>query len=356
MDARMGNLKDTEGCRNATPHFMPRGLLRIFILAAVAAGCIMGCHKRGADRNTPVIRVDEKQFNQRAREALAGRRGAIVALDPRTGRVLALVNPADALETAYPVGSAFKPATVAAAVQRNIAAPTLRNKCEGRIHLAGHDFPCWLRKGHGLQDMPSALAVSCNVYFYRLGARFHGPELARTARQFGFGEKTGYVDANQKYRESAGEVPDNFPPVQVVRFAAGDTQRLRATPMQMAVFAAALANGGRVLTPMSMGGVKVRRHIQAPRGLDTARSGMKMCVTLPGGTCHSLENMGHTSAGKTGTARHDTGFDTHAWFIGWSPADKPEAAIAVFLHSGRGPSDAVPLARQIFQAYFRSKR
>ena len=326
---------------------------------AASAAVLMLCSAPGCRSKAPkqkssrTFTVDTKLLTSAASDALAEYPGAAaVAMDPHSGRILAMVNPDTAVGRAFPVGSTFKPVTAVAAVQEGLARPSLTTNCKGRTVVAGEEFHCWLHRGHGSLNMHQAIAKSCNVYFYQLSRRFKGPELARWARNFGLGEKTGYAPE----RESRGKIPDTFTAPQNARFAVGDTPDLTATPLQMAVLAAALASGGRVFSPADeQGKPRVRRTLKADQGIRTAVRGMTECVTSPGGTCHSLSNMGHSAAGKTGTPRTQGGPGTHAWFMGFSPADNPEIAVAVFIPRGQGSEHAVPAARLIFQSYFRCK-
>ena len=112
---------------------------------------------------------------------MAGRDGAAVVLDVNTGRILALVHPEAALSKSFPVGSALKPLTAVAAVEQGAAAPDLAFPCPGVTALHGYEYPCWLHAGHGRLDMIEALAQSCNIYFYTLGARLRGSDLIQWA-------------------------------------------------------------------------------------------------------------------------------------------------------------------------------
>lgn len=328
------------------------------IVCLILISCIAGfagCRaKRDQEKPRTHNSVDIQQLQSRAEKALEGFDGAAVIVDPRSGAVLAVVNPQLA-QQAFPIGSAFKPLSAITAIEDGKAEQSLTSLCTGRAMLFNREFNCWIPNGHGRLDMTHALAQSCNIYFYRLGTRLSGQELARWAREFGFGQKTGLESAPS---ESAGHVPDVFPLHQSALFAAGDTQDLLATPLQMAVFVSAIANGGSVYSLHSdseAGADKLIRKVDAERGISVAKQGMELAVKDPAGTCHSLLNAGHSVAGKTGTAKEQNGMKTHAWFIGYSPVDEPEVAVVVFLKRGRGATDAVPIARELFQSYFRCK-
>ena len=307
--------------------------------------------------------LDLDKFRSSCRRALGGRDGAIVAI---TGQIYAVVNPETAIGQAFPVGSAFKPLTVIAAIEEKVADKYLPGRCAGSTILNGREYHCWVRAGHGvIDDMPDALAQSCNLYFYRLGTRFKGQELLKWARRFGFGKSTGIKFKGYEGSEAEGSLPETLSTDSAIRFAAGDTPELQATPLQMAVFAAAIANQDRIVYPWDKLNNKIIKKlddtnfntIAAKSGLLTAWWGMYYCVTSPKGTCHSLNNTGYDVAGKTGTARKINDNGTHAWFIGFSPAQEDtHIAIAVFIKNGRGARDAIPVAREVFQAYYRAQK
>lgn len=339
----------------------------LFTLLALCLLTACGCRKQAPEHaSSSTAHIIPSQLQEKVDSAMNGLDGAAVVMDVNTGRVLAMVNPKTAISQAFPVGSTLKPLTATASVEQGIADPDLALPCSGITSIHGHDYPCWLHGGHGKLNMVEALAQSCNIYFYTLGARFHGTELRDWARRFGFGSDTGI--RNNDFKENAGQVPEILFPEKISRFATGDTPDFRATPLQMAVFTAAIANNGRRLTPRwqtDSTNKYLLSHpskqfngtvIRADKGLATARRGMALCVTSSLGTCHSLANMGFPAAGKTGTARHVTDLRTHAWFIGFTPVDEPEVAVVVFLQQGEGARDAAPVARRIMQAWHQCKK
>jgi len=331
--------------------------------------------------------------------------GAVVALDPRTGEILALAslpafdpnvfaggiavsdweqlnsNPLHpltnrAISGEYPPGSAFKMVTATAALETGKVTPSECINCRGVYWV----LPklCWAntRGGHGPINIREAIAGSCNVYFYEAGRRTGIEALAHYAGEYGLGERTGLTDLRS---ESKGLCPSpewkraNLP--HDPQWYLGDTINAaigqgfhKYTPLQMAAYAAAIGNGGTRYRPFLVSRVvspdgKVRAE-NAPEVLGRAavaddtlriiREGM-IGVTQPGGTAYSsFRDIPVPVAGKTGTAqtgRPDK--DAYGWFVCFAPADDPTIAIAVVVEEGGGGSRAAaPVARDILRQYF----
>jgi len=327
--------------------------------------------------------------------------GAVVAIDPRTGEVLAMVSlPAydpnkfavglshaewDALNdpvlrplinrasgATYPPGSVFKPVTATAALAEGVT--TMQEKIfdTGTFRIAG--ARCWVRSGHGTVDMKRALAVSCNYYFYEMGTRLGVDEIAKYARQYGLGSPTG-IDLDD---DRAGTLPsvqwkaDRFKqpwwPGETIYAAIGQGYHAY-TPLQLANYAATLANGGTLYRPylvksiVGPDGTEVKtfdpevvgRVDATPETFANVRTGM-VAVTQPGGTAYwAFHDLPYQVAAKTGTAQNSAG-DDHGVFIAYAPADAPQIAVAVLVEQGgHGSTTGGPVARAIFDKYFEGK-
>jgi len=344
-----------------------------------------------------------RDFQQVAESLLAqgGKPGAIVALDPRDGAILALASyptftptlfvpaisadnwsklDADprrplvnrALQSAYPPGSVFKVATLAAGLEKGGLTRDSRFTCRGTWTGLGTEWSkvCWLETGHGSIDVITGLTVSCDVVFYEIGLLLDSmdPDILSTyARGFGLGQPTGL----QELPESPGLVPDvawkratyNEPwvPGDSVNLAIGQGFLL-TTPLQIARMMAAVANGGALLRPQIIyrigeDVVLQREEIDwlptSVQHLAEIKEGLLGVGTLSHGTAyHAMKGLPLEVAGKTGTA--ETGeTDPHAWFVGYAPAADPEIAIVVMIeHGGEGPTVAAPIFRQLIEAYF----
>jgi len=331
-----------------------------------------------------------------AAEALQGRTGAVVVMDVHTGEVLTLLSMPGydsnkfitglnneqwkswlediekpllnrTTQAAYPPASTLKLATSFGGIEAGIRLASGDTQCPGYVELADRRIRCWKKKGHGKVDLHDAIVHSCDVYFYEMGDALGMARLSETIRKWGFGERTGI----NLPPESRGNVASNRHPsgrnwyrgeTMITAIGQGSTT---VTPLQMARFAAAIANGGKILTPLLEKGeaVRVVRNITVDgKALQKVRQGMRDVVADPKGTAYwQLSRAKWAVAGKTGTAqvvkmsdddertfsdaRHH---QDHAWFMGYAPFEKPEIAFAVFVeHGGHGGSAAGPVARAI---------
>ena len=335
-------------------------------------------------------------MQQVAAQALGERTGAVVVMDVRTGEVLTLLSMPGydsnkfitgldnvqwkswlediekpllnrTTQAAYPPASTMKLVTSFGGLEQGIRLATGSTTCPGYVELADRKIRCWKKKGHGKVNMHEAIVHSCDVYFYELGDALGMSRLADTAREWGFGEKTGI----NLPPESRGNVPHKRHP-SGRNWYRGETMitaigqgSITVTPLQMARFSAAIANGGKILTPLLEKGeaVKVVRQLDvSPKQLKKVRQGMRDVVADRKGTAYWQLSRAHwTVAGKTGTAQVVKMSDDdkrtfsdakhhqdHAWFMGYAPFDKPEIAVAVFVENGgHGGSAAGPVARAV---------
>ncbi len=329
--------------------------------------------------------------------------GAIVAMDPRNGEILALASspsfnpnlfarrlqPGDwraltegenhplqnrAIQNHHSPGSTFKLVMATAGLSEGLIDESSTVFCPGHAVIYGHTFRCWRAGGHGTVNLHSALKLSCDVYFYQLGQRLGIERIAKYARLFGLGTATGIDLAGEK----AGLVPDPAWSLAVRKqpWYAGETISVSigqgpilATPLQMAGMTAILANGGKRVTP------HLRRDLPvpppAPVGLDAAalaqvREGLSAVVNEPGGTAYGHARLPNVAiAGKTGTVQvigqkvRTNAFSLpfryrdHAWFTSFAPVDDPRIVVAVFAeHGGKGSAVAAPLAQALYRIYF----
>ena len=358
--------------------------------------------KRGADLALTI----DWDLQRAAEEAFApGARGAVVAIDPRSGAVLALASKPNydpnefstgitqarwdelsqggnyplfnrAIQAAYPPGSTLKPFTALAGLTlRAIAAgTTFRDPCYGYYQFGRRRFGCWDKDGHGWTALRQAVSHSCDVYFYQLGLRIGLDRLSEFMKRLRLSQKTG-IDLPQERR---GLFPD--PAWYDKRYGAGRWSKglvlnlaigqgeSGLTPVKLAQLAAAVGNGGVLWTPHVLAGVSrdgspVPRGVPpadsmryslglSPRDLDLIRETMVAVVYDQGGTGGSAKVEGVTVAGKTGTAQNPHGND-HSLFICFAPARAPEIAVAVLVeNAGHGSTVAAPLAQKVLQAYF----
>ncbi len=366
--------------------------------------------------NTLVLSVD-LDLQRVAEQALSGQVGAIVALDPNTGDLLAMAslpsydpnmfnggvghgewnalvkNPRKpmtqrAFRGQYPPGSTFKFVVAAAALQEGVINPFTTIGCNGSYHLGHRDFRCWRSGGHGSLNVVEALTQSCDVFFYQVGQKLGVDLIAKYARAFGLGSPTGLVLRNEKgglipdrewKREKTGEP---WYPGETLPVAIGQGY-VTATPLQMAHAVGALAVGKRyrprlVLRLEGPDGEMVEQVAEElvadldlrPGVLDEVRRGLIEVVNGPRGTGKNAAIEGVEVAGKTGTSQvveiHKKRLKSedmpwyqrdHAWFVGFAPASDPEVALAVLVEhaDGGGGKVAAPVAAAVLDEFFRLK-
>jgi peptidoglycan glycosyltransferase len=273
-------------------------------------------------------------------ELMQKRRGNVLVADLRTGRLLAAWNSRQAFELAYPPGSTIKLFTAAAALEEGLISPSEEVFCRRVPELLGEPFHCSHPLPGGAYTLSTALANSCNYFFSRLSLRIRADQLAHWFGAFGLGSAPGgiRIDADDAAK---------------ARAALG-AEGVTLSSAQLLEAYAAFANRGTAarLRPPGVDArapaLTVRLH---PETFGTLSAGLEGCVRF--GTCQGAAVEGVRVAGKTGTAPALDGSGvTHAWFVGYAPADRPEVALVVFLERGTGQHDAAPLAGQILKCYF----
>jgi penicillin-binding protein 2 len=346
--------------------------------------------------NKPAISGQDIQLTldielQKAAEAALGKRkGAIVAMDPRNGAILAMVSRPTydpnifttgitqeqwrqlqgtdhpflnrALQ-AFPPASTFKIVTTAAALESGKYSPDAVLPTYPYVQVGGIQFWDWNRAGFGPLGFTGAMAWSCDTFFYQVAMRLGGPTLIEMTRRFGFGRKTGFELSAE---ESAGLVPDNSWKQENLDmdWVIGDSINmsigqgfLQATPLQVAIMFAVVANGGYRVTPHLRKDNETARDWResvnlSESTLDVLKRGLRQVITS--GTASSL-NVSYLPAfaGKTGTAEAPPGL-SHAWFGAYAPLDNPEVLIVAFAeHSGGGGGKVTaPMVLKVLEAYF----
>jgi penicillin-binding protein 2 len=351
-----------------------------------------------------------------AEACLEGRVGSIVALDTTNGAVLALANSPvfdqekfirglsreewSALSKdpnhpllnrsfggAYPPGSTYKPIVALAALQEGAVTPSTTFGCPGYLAFADRRYRCWRPQGHGAMDVEHALIQSCDVYFYNCGLRLGVDRIAKWASAFGLGEKTGIGLSGENpgliptaaWKKQATGIP--WQKGESLSIAIGQGFDL-ATPLQMAVAYAAIANGGKVWQPFVVRRIegnsldethdikgKLKRKVPIDgRFFSMVQKALLGVVEDPRGTAHAIKVKSLLIAGKTGTAQvvrlgesanrkqaskaaREKERD-HAWFVGYAPADDPKIVVAALVeHGGHGSSAAAPLVQKVISAY-----
>ncbi|MBI2505556.1 MAG: penicillin-binding protein 2 [Candidatus Latescibacteria bacterium] len=313
--------------------------------------------------------------------------GAVVALNPQTGAVLAMVSkPAfdpnifvsfqsqeerrrllqsnakpllnRATREHYPPGSTMKMVAAVAALETGVL-DTLGTfpGCGGSLRVGSTIFHCAKKGGHGVLTLQEAIEASCNVYFYHLGQNLGFKAWRDYADRLGFGRPTG-IDLQPE------EDPGNLPTRQYFEehggWALGHMMNLvigqgplLATPVQMARYTAALCNGGYLVTPYFYGEMPRREYTGISAStMEKVKRAMRRVVYGGRGTGRRAQIEGIEVGGKSGTAQAP-GRDNDAWFVAFAPYDHPEIAVAVVVEAGGyGGVMAGPIARKVMEAYF----
>jgi penicillin-binding protein 2 len=345
---------------------------------------------------------------QKKLEETGTKTAAAVAINPKNGEVLAIVNLPSydnnlfakgissedysrlisdpdkpmfnrAVSGEYPPGSTFKPAVAAAALQEKTVLPDASVACSGGISVGSYGFPDW--KTHGVTDIRKAIAESCDVYFYSIGGGWGDisglgmDRMKKYADLFGLGKPTG-IDIPG---EASGLVPDRAWKQEKIgeRWYLGDDYHcaigqgfVTSTPLQLANYTAAIANGGTVYRPHIVSSIRkndgteekvepevLSRNFISPSNLGVVREGMRMTISSEQGSARQLNDLKAAVAGKTGTAQFGSENKTHGWFVSFAPFDDPEIAMAVLVEGGgEGHSTAVPVTRETYKWYFEERK
>jgi penicillin-binding protein 2 len=355
------------------------------------------------------------RIQQKAEALLKGVAGAVAAMDPQTGQILALAsspsfdqnifvdgmshdqwdalisNPLRPLENKaiqgeYPPASTFKVITAIAGLEEGVIDKNTILYCPGYYKYGNRVYKCWKPAGHGSINVVKALAESCDVFFYQVGQKLGIDRLSMYAVASGLGSPAG-IDLDH---EAAGLIPTaewkkrrtgvDWQGGETLSVAIGQGYDL-ATPLQMLVFISAVANGGTMYKPL------ILKSVYSPEGavileskkqltgklpvskqtLQIIKEGLWNVVNDTKGTAWIAHVDGLDISGKTGTAQvvgrsNEHGLSeeelshrlkSHAWFVAYAPSDDPKIAVSVMVeHGGHGSSGAAPIAREIIKTYF----
>jgi penicillin-binding protein 2 len=293
-------------------------------------------------------------FRKSCQEILGNRSGTILAMNARNGLMLAVVNEKLGVQSSTRPGSTFKIISALALLRNGMMEPAEQYLCAGQIEIQNRTYRCWLREGHGEQNLFQAIANSCNVYFFQAVEGMPVDQLQMAARQFLLGECTGINLAN----EDSGQVPGWVSPEEKINFVVGHARALAVTPIQMLRLIAAIANGGSFYRPFYPTSPNELEKFQPELvgmihfgdELRIVKEGLRQSVAY--GTSMAAKLPQIQVAGKTGTVSEYFGYKTDAWFIGFAPFENPEIAVVVFLENGRGALDAAPMGGEVLRKYF----
>ena len=363
----------------------------------------------------------DRELQRATDEVFADQSGAAIALDVNSGEILAMVsrptfNPAlfakgiageewrklaqdtrhplqnKVISGQYPPGSIFKMVVALAALREGIVDTKRSIDCKGDFVVGGSRYRCWKKAGHGPTNLKKALRESCDVWFYQVGLELGIDKLSQAAKEFGLGAPTGYplqgersgIIPSQEWKHKHYNKPWYAGETVIASIGQGF---VLATPIQLAVMTAALANGGKVFKPQVIQKIEdwegnvllqpepeiVRRIDYSPAAWKAIQDALIAVVNEPRGTGRAARLKDVLVAGKTGTSqvvrrRSDEEeeldkdgkvpyrFRAHALFVAYAPAEKPEIAIAVVVEHGQsGGRAAGPIAKQIIRRYMEIK-
>lgn len=419
QEYRLGDLIGKSGIEKAYESYL-RGEHGIQYLEVDARGY----QKRKLKKKRPlpghdIVLTLDNGLQLAAEEAMGEMAGAVVALEPTSGRILAMVStptldlnqmsgkiPQDywnqllnnekkpllnkPIQGIYPPGSVYKIVGAAAILAEQIFTPDTEVFCPGFLSFGGNRYGCWKKEGHGMVNLKKAIAESCDVYFYQAGLKLGVDRLAQYAQAFGFGQETGIelahektgVNPNKKWKQQHRHNP--WFPGETLPVAIGQGF-VAVTPLQIARMTMAVANGGtlyrpqyieKIITPdnhlLKSFAPDVQGELPAlvKKDLSLIRTGLEEVVNGPHGTARAVRLPGITVAGKTGTAqvtslaRHkgmnaqDIPYEErdHAWFTAYAPANRPQIVVTVLVeHGGHGGATAGPVARKVLETFFLQK-
>ena len=331
-----------------------------------------------------VITTLNASLQTTAYNALGDRRGAVIAIEPSTGKILAMVSKPDfdpndieenwdslvsdetnssllnrATMGQYPPGSTFKIVTALDYFRTKGSFEGYSYLCEGSITMEDHTIRCYNSTVHGQEDFYTAFANSCNCAFAEIGTVLGGKSLRKTSEDLLFNKSLPLKNS----RKSSFTLDESSPTALVMQTAMGQGNTL-VSPLHMALITSTIANGGILMQPYLIDQVQNNagetvsttepveyKLLMTDNEANLLGKLMKNVVT--NGTASALNGRAYTVAGKTGSAEFDENGSSHSWFIGYCNADDPDLVVAIIVENGgTGSEAAVPIAGQLFDAYY----
>ena len=338
-----------------------------------------------------VITTLDVDLQQTASDAIGKHRGAVIVMEPDTGKILTMVSQPNfnanlvderwaelispdntkaqlvnrATQGLYPPGSTFKMLTVLEYMKEN--PNTWQDyvyNCNGSYQNGDYTIKCYHGTAHGAQNLIQAFANSCNGAFAEIGMQINSEKFRALANQMLFNSELPYTLPYNQSTFSLDGSSDDWEKLQTA-IGQGKTQ---ITPVHLNMITSAIANGGVLMKPY------VIDHVENDAGsvvktfkpseykrLMSEEEADKLTELLTAvveeGTARKLKGLSYTAAGKTGSAEYNNvKGDSHAWFTGFAPAEDPEVCVTIIVEgAGSGGDYAVPIARRIFDAYFAAK-
>ncbi len=339
------------------------------------------------NRGDNVVSTLSVKLQTAAYNALGERKGAVVVMEPSTGKILAMVSRSDfdpnyldenweylisdeenssllnrATQGQYPPGSVFKIITALDYLREHGTVDDFSYNCQGEITKQEHTITDYDRTVHGQVDLPSAFAYSCNSAFAEMGVQMGGKSLRAAGESLLFNKK---LPLTMDYKTSVLSVDGKSGVPLMMQTSIGQGNTL-VSPMHMALVACTIANQGVLMKPYlidrveNYNGDRVKKYMPGiyrellPSSEASVLGGLMENV-VNYGTAASLGGQGYTVAGKTGSAEYGEGEikDSHSWFVGYSNVEDPDIVVSVIIEGGgTGSESAVPVAGSIFNSYY----
>ncbi len=326
------------------------------------------------------------ELQKTAYEALGSRKGAVVAIEPSTGKILCMVSTPsydpntiasnwdtlieDANNTStllnratqglYAPGSTFKVVTLLEYLKENPSSyETYSYDCKGSAMFGDRAISCYNKRAHGTIDLKTSLAHSCNDSFAHIGTLLNLKSFKSTCEKLGFNKE---IPLSIPYKKSSFVLSKADSENEIAQTAMGQG-KTQITPLHSAMIAAAIANEGKMMTPYLVEGSqtqsgkvvnKTRTSVYSKAMTEEQAEILTeyMKEVVNDGTATSLKTSSYEVAGKTGSAEFNSTGSSHAWFLGFAEAAEKEIAISVIVeNSGTGSEYAVPIAKKLFNSY-----
>lgn len=332
-----------------------------------------------------VVTTLDVNLQKAAYDALGDHKGAVVVLEPKTGKILAMVSKPDfdpenveenwkklnsdsdarllnrATQGQYPPGSTFKVVTALEYIREHGNPDDYSYVCQGQIEAGSNTIHCFGGKVHGEVSFRDSLAYSCNTSFSNIGEGLNVSKFRKTTKDLLFDSK---LPGDISYKGSSFTLSSNAGTAERMMTAIGQG-KTQVSPYHMALITSAIANGGTLMKPYLVdsvtnysGAVISSNKPEKYGNLMTSKEASMLkdymtSVTKYGTAASAMSGTSYSTAGKTGTAEYSSDKNKdHSWFIGMSNVDDPDLAISVVIEAADGNAKAVNVARKVFDAYY----
>lgn len=335
-----------------------------------------------------VVTTLDVGLQQAAYQALGDNQGAVIVMEPATGKILAMVSKPDfnpneiapnwesisqdsessvlvnrATQGLYPPGSTFKILTTLEYMKENRNYESYVYDCHGVLEVDASQIHCFDSKVHGIENLKTSFANSCNTSFSNIGLGLNRNSFKKLCESMLFNKK---LPGNIDTKKSSFKLDGSSQTAEIMQTSIGQGQTL-VSPYHMMLIASAIANDGTLMTPyvidhtQNKDGTLVKQFESEEYGKLLSKSQARvlqeyMREVVESGTAGVLKGQSYLAAGKTGSAEFNSKGDSHAWFVGYAQkpdSGKPDIVTVVLIEGGEtGGKHAVPAAKQVFDAYY----